>query len=79
MDWSPERIENFRKANGLTRKALGQLVGVTVTTVYQWERGLRNPSRTTQILLSRIEEEVKTKKGKEGMEPWGSGKRKKSW
>ena len=65
MDWTPDRIEDFRKANGLTRKALGQLAGVTVTTVYQWERGLRNPSRTTQILLSRIEEEMKTKKGKE--------------
>ena len=77
MDWTPERIENFRKGHGLTRKALGQLAGVTVTTVYQWERGLRNPSRTTQILLSKIEEELKTKKGKEG-KPWGSGKRKKA-
>jgi hypothetical protein len=28
-------------------------------------------------LLSRIEEEMKTRKGKEGKEPWGSGKRKK--
>ena len=78
MDWTTERIEKFRKAYGLTRKALGQLVGVTVTTVYQWERGLRNPSRTTQILLSRIEEEMKTKKGKEVMKSWGSGKRKKA-
>jgi DNA-binding transcriptional regulator YiaG len=78
MDWTPERIEKFRKANGLTRKALGRLVGVTVTTVYQWERGLRNPSRTTQILLSKIEEEIKTKKGKEGKKSWGSGKRKKA-
>ena len=78
MGWTPDRIEKFRKANGLTRKTLAQLVGVTVTTVYQWERGLRNPSRTTQILLSRIEEEMKTKKRKEEMKPWGSRKRKKA-
>jgi DNA-binding transcriptional regulator YiaG len=78
MDWTPERIENFRKAHGLTRKALGQLAGVTVTTVYQWERGLRKPSRTAQILLSRIEDELKNPKGKKVMKSWGSGKRKKA-
>ena len=64
-NWTPERIERLRKKFHLTRKALGQLTGVTVTTVYQWERRLRNPSRTTQILLSRIEVDLKTQKRKE--------------
>lgn len=59
MTWTPERIEAFRKGHGLTRKALGNLLGVTVTTVYQWERGLRRPSKTTQILLSTVEEKLK--------------------
>jgi DNA-binding transcriptional regulator YiaG len=58
-NWTPEEIEGFRKDYGLTRKALGELLGVTVTCIYQWERGLRKPSKTTKILLSRIAEEMK--------------------
>jgi DNA-binding transcriptional regulator YiaG len=61
MDWSPERIEQFRKAHNLTRKALSEILGVTVNAIYQWERGLRTPGKPTQILLSRVEEELKTK------------------
>jgi DNA-binding transcriptional regulator YiaG len=57
--WTPEEIEGFRKDYGLTRKALGEFLGVTVTCIYQWERGLRKPSKTTKILLSRIAEEMK--------------------
>jgi DNA-binding transcriptional regulator YiaG len=60
-DWTPEKIMDLRKSHKLTRRALGELVGVTVTTVYQWERRLRNPSRTTKLLLSRVEAELKTK------------------
>jgi len=62
MEWNPRTIEQFRKAHKLTRRALGELVGVTVNAIYQWERGLRTPGRTTQILLSRIEEELKQRK-----------------
>lgn len=63
-DWTPKEIEDFRKEYKLTRKALGELLGgVTVSSVYQWERGLRTPSKITKVLLSRIEEEVtKTRK-----------------
>ena len=61
MEWSPEKIERFRKAHHLTRKALSELLGVTVNAIYQWERGLRIPSRPTQILLSRVQEELKNK------------------
>ncbi len=78
MDWTPERIRSFREQQGLTRKALGQLVGVGVISIYQWERGERNPSRTRQILLSRIEQEMKIQKGKEEMKRWGSRTRKKA-
>jgi len=63
--WTQERIKKFRKSFSLTRKALGQLLGVTVSTVYQWETGLRNPSKTTQILLSRIGVELKDRRRKE--------------
>jgi DNA-binding transcriptional regulator YiaG len=57
--WTPKQVETFRKTNKLTRRALGQQLGVTVSSVYKWERGLKKPSTTTKILLSRIEEELK--------------------
>jgi len=66
-DWTPEEVEAFRKKHSLTRKALSKLTGVTISSIYQWERGLKTPSSTTKILLSRIEQEykeMKTKKGK---------------
>jgi DNA-binding transcriptional regulator YiaG len=65
MDWPPERIKAFRKKYRLTQKSLGEFLGVSKISIYQWERGMRNPSRTTQILLSRIEEEMKNQKRKE--------------
>ena len=60
--WKPEEIEIFRKQHRLSRKALGELLGVTVNCVYQWERGLRTPSKTTKILLTRIAEEIESKR-----------------
>jgi DNA-binding transcriptional regulator YiaG len=57
--WIPEQVESFRKTNKLTRRALGELLGVTVSSVYKWERGLKKPSTTTKILHSRIEQELK--------------------
>ncbi len=56
-NWVPKQIVDFRLRNGLTQKQLGELVGVSKTTVYQWERGERVPSKTAKILLSKIEEE----------------------
>ena len=62
-DWTPKEIESFRTVNKLTRRALAELLGVTVSSIYQWERGLKHPSKTVKILLSRIEQE--NEKGKE--------------
>lgn len=62
-DWTPKGIEQFRKDNKLSRRALGELLGVTVSSIFQWERGLKRPSKTTKLLLSRIEQE--NEKGKE--------------
>jgi len=55
--WTPEQIESFRKDHKLTRRALGELMGVTVSAVFKWERGLKIPSKMAQILLGRIEKE----------------------
>ncbi len=60
-DWTPEQIEDLRKTFKLTRKAMGELAGVTVATIYHWERGLRKPSKSLKILLSRIEQDLRQK------------------
>jgi len=60
--WTPGEIEEFRKSYRLTRKALGELLGVTVQAIYQWERRLRTPSKTVKLLLERIEEDLKRRK-----------------
>jgi DNA-binding transcriptional regulator YiaG len=65
-DWTPKEIEQFRKDNKLSRRVLGELLGVTVSSIFQWERGLKRQSKTTKLLLSRIEQDLKEKgKGKE--------------
>jgi DNA-binding transcriptional regulator YiaG len=69
-DWTPEEVGAFRKKYNLTRKTLSELTGVTISSVYQWERGLKQTSKTVKLLLARIEEDFQLKrkrkwKGKE--------------
>ncbi len=72
-DWTPKDVETFRKEYKLTRKTLAELTGVTVSSIYQWERGLKQTSKTVKILLSRIEEEfkMKTETEKKGVKGYG--------
>jgi DNA-binding transcriptional regulator YiaG len=63
-DWTPPEIEEFRKARRFTRRKLGEMLGgVTVSTIFKWERGLRTPSKMGKVLLSKIEAEFKMKGG----------------
>ena len=54
--------KELRERYHLTRRELGELMGVTITTIYLWEMGQRKPSRTAEILLSRIDRELQEKK-----------------
>jgi len=69
-NWDPKEIEQLRKDYKLTRRALADFTGVTVSSIYQWERGLKQTSKTVKILLTRIEEDFmrgeKTKKKGKG-------------
>jgi len=68
QNWTPKEIEKFRIGHKLSRRALGELLGVTGNCIYQWERGLREPSKTTKILLSRIEQDLKETEKRKGGE-----------
>jgi DNA-binding transcriptional regulator YiaG len=46
-----EDILNFRCAQGISQKALGQTLGVTGNQVYNWESGRRSVCVHTQRLL----------------------------
>jgi len=59
LDWTPESIKTLRKTYNLPRRKLGELLGVSITSVYQWEKGVRKPSKTVKILLTRIEEDFR--------------------
>lgn len=59
--WTPESIRAFRGTYKLSRRALGELLGVTGSCINQWERRLRKQSKTVDILLSRIEQDFKEK------------------
>jgi DNA-binding transcriptional regulator YiaG len=66
--WIPGEIEELRRKYNLTRKALSELTGVTISSVYQWERGLKQTSKTVKLLLSRIEEDFQRKGKRKGKE-----------
>lgn len=56
--WTKKKIKMLRKKHRISQKVLGLLIGVTGNAVYLWERGLRQPSWSTHILLSYIERDL---------------------
>jgi DNA-binding transcriptional regulator YiaG len=61
--WTPRKIKNFRKRYKLSRRALGEYLGVSKEAIYYWERDQRVPSLTALILLSRIQEDFRNECG----------------
>ncbi len=60
--WGPKELIKFRKTYNLIQSKLGELVGVSKTTVYQREREERRSSKTAKILMSKIEEDFGKKR-----------------
>ncbi len=52
--WTPKDIKKLRQEFSLSQKAFGELIGVTDRYVIYLEKGVRNPSKTMQILLDYI-------------------------
>ena len=64
--WTPEEIRAFRKQHKLSKRALGEIVGVSKNYIYYLEKGVRNPGKTLCLLLDRIAKELEeNEKGKE--------------
>jgi hypothetical protein len=76
LPWGVSDIEEFGKIHGLTRKKLGEVLGgLTVSTIFKWEMGVRSPGKMGKVLLSKIDEELKMKGGEKKC---GNDKRKKT-
>lgn len=55
MDWRkcfPERLRQTREVKGLTKTALGQLVGVTNVSIREFEIGRKVPTIDTLVALA---------------------------
>lgn len=61
--WTPDKIYKLRDKLNLSQEVFGERIGVTSRYVIYLEQGRRNPSKTMQILLSRIEADYKKKGG----------------
>lgn len=49
-------VRAFRERFGLSQPALGELLGVTSRSVYQWEQG--EPRRVVLLALRELEREI---------------------
>lgn len=53
---SPLEIKEIREALGWTQERLGLAVGVEKATVSHWEKGIRTPSGSAEILLKHYQD-----------------------
>ena len=48
-----ERIKSLRLQRSLTQQALGEMIGVSVLTIRNWESGIKSPSMSAIIALAK--------------------------
>jgi putative transcriptional regulator len=57
VDFSPENIGTIRKKMGLSQAVFAKLLNVSLSSVRQWEQGVRKPTGATMVLLELLERE----------------------
>ena len=56
---SAEEIQNIRKTLKLSQSVFAKLLNVSLSSVRQWEQGIRTPSGSTMVLLELLQREPK--------------------
>jgi putative transcriptional regulator len=56
---SAEEIQKIRKTLKLSQSVFAKLLNVSLSSVRQWEQGIRTPSGSTMILLELLQREPK--------------------
>lgn len=54
---SAEEIQNIRKKLRLSQSVFAKLLNVSLSSVRQWEQGIRTPSGSTMVLLELLQRE----------------------
>ncbi|RUM64176.1 MAG: transcriptional regulator [Sulfurospirillum sp.] len=54
---SADQIKNIRKKMNLSQSVFAKLLNVSLSSVRQWEQGVRRPSGSTMVLLELLERE----------------------
>lgn len=57
---TPERIRELRERLGLTPTEFAAKVGVSASTICNWESGSRHPRYDAMLVLNRLAEETAT-------------------
>ena len=52
--WRPDRLLSIRKKMGLTRQKLAEKIGVDRASIYNWERGLSQPTSESLVMLCQV-------------------------
>ncbi len=56
---SAEEIQDIRKTLKLSQSVFAKLLNVSLSSVRQWEQGIRTPSGSTMVLLELLQREPK--------------------
>ena len=56
---SAEEIQNIRKTLKLSQSVFAKILNVSLSSVRQWEQGIRTPSGSTMVLLELLQREPK--------------------
>lgn len=62
-NWTPAHIKGMRQRFGLSQQRLGHLTGVTQNYIHLLEKGVKQPSRTLQLLLEYLENDLYSQAG----------------
>jgi putative transcriptional regulator len=57
VDFSPEDIGTIRKKIGLSQAVFAKMLNVSLSSVRQWEQGVRKPTGATMVLLELLKKE----------------------
>jgi len=55
VELSAEEIKNIRKKMNLSQMVFAKLLNVSLSSVRQWEQGVRKPSGSTMVLLELLQ------------------------
>lgn len=72
---TPKELRGWRESQRLTQGDLGRSLGVTLTTVYRWEAGLRKIPPFLQLALEGLERRMGEKVPKGQRKEKGGGSR----